>query len=222
MIPRTIHQIWLGSPVPTKFLANMVAWQDLNPGWKYQLWTAPPPNMYNEDLYWDAPMYVKPDAVWQMRADLLRYEILYREGGFYADTDTAPLRPIGDLLDGRREFAVAESQEFIGNTYLASEPGNPIFEVLIKDQKHNADKYRCAAAGVVTGPQYLTPIWSTMGGHVDHRTELWFPYSWEHVRRYQEKNVAIPEDAYAIHGWEHSVTRRRRSNRVVRQTKEAQ
>ena len=216
-IPKTLHVIWLGSPIPQKFMGNIADWQLLNPGWSLDVWTEPLHDMYNLDLYWDAGLYVKPDAVWQMRADLLRYEILQRHGGFYVDVDTKPLRPIGDLFDGLTEFAVAEDEHFTGNTYLAANPGHWAISALVRRAAERASYYQNAAAGLVTGPQYLTPIWQEHGCHVDQRTELWFPYSWSHVRKYQEKKVEIPEDAYAIHQWEHSLAKRKHSDRAARQ-----
>ena len=37
-IPRIIHQIWLGSAVPERFLLWMRTWMRLE-GWEYRLWT---------------------------------------------------------------------------------------------------------------------------------------------------------------------------------------
>lgn len=219
MIPKLIHQVWLGSDVPVKFMGAMGDWALLNPEWRYQLWTQPPYGMVNEELYWDANLYVKPDAVWQFRADLVRYEVLYRHGGFYADADTKPLRPLGNLLDGLSEFAVAEDANWISNTYLAAEPEHPIFDALIQDQLARASGFSQAAAGVVSGPQYMTPIWSTMGGHVDMRTELWHPYGWEDVRRGRDKRVLISPDAYAIHSWQHSRDKMKQWAKTARDNK---
>lgn len=213
---KTIHQIWLGSPVPQKFMGHMADWQLRNEGWRYCLWTEPLHNMYNEDLYWDAHLYVKPDAVWQMRADIMRYEILYRHGGFYADTDTVPHRPLGGLFEGLQEWAVAESGEWVSNTYLYTEPDTTLFSQLVERQADNALGKVNAAAGVVSGPQYLTPIWREYAGHVDERTELWHPYTWTDVRKRKDKYVEIPEDAYSTHTWEHSRSRLKQSDKRYR------
>lgn len=221
-IPKTLHFIWLGSPMPLRLMPNLVAWHKLNPDWKYQLWTNPIPGMYNEDLYWDAPLHVKSDAVWQMRADMMRYEILYREGGFYVDVDTLPLRPIGDLFDGLTEFAVREDENFVGNTYLASEPGNLVLhELMVEQLTHlqSFEKPAKLAAGVATGPQYMTDYWLAHNCHVDERTELWFPYNWEDVRRGRDRSVEIPADAYAVHSWNHSREKIRQYAKTTRQNK---
>lgn len=219
MIPQTIHQIWLGSSVPKKFMEGMADWSLLNPGWHYNLWTAPMPDMVNADLYRNAQDVVKDDAVWQFRADLLRYEILYRYGGFYADTDTKPLRPLGNLLDGKTEWAVAEDDKWVANTYLASKPGSPVFAHLI-DSVANVIGDRLSATQA-SGPQYLTPIWEHHDAYVDYDTDLWFPYSWRHVDNWSFNSVEISESAYAIHEWNHRRDKRKAANRQASADKRA-
>jgi mannosyltransferase OCH1-like enzyme len=222
VIPKTLHMVWLGSPIPNKVAGNMAEWQLQNPEWNLNIWTAPLPSMLNLDLYEQAHEYVKPDAVWQFRADLMRYEILYQYGGLYVDCDTTPLRPLGDLLDNVQEFAVREDKDWIGNTYLASEPATELFAALTERQREHTKQFSGhAAAGVVSGPQYLTPIWQEFGGHVEERTELWFPYGWSDVRACRERQVPISESAYAVHLWNHSLDRRRSNNRRSRRDRES-
>lgn len=202
-IPRHLHFIWVGSEIPVALHDNVIKWGQLNPDWTTFLWRDDDrPSLYNEDLYLRAAEYVPAHAVGQFRADILRYELLYHYGGFYADVDTLPLRPLGDVLGGLTEFAVMEDSEWIANTYLASEPNRPVFRALIERMKDNSDRQRGMAATKLSGPQYLTPIWREFGGHVDERTELWFPYSWRDVKR-GIKEVHLPDDCYAVHEWAH-------------------
>lgn len=204
-IPKLIHQIWVGSPVPDSFKSNIVSWQRLNPEWNHALWTEENrPELYNEALYRDAERYVPSHGVGQFRADILRYELLAFYGGFYADVDTYPLRPIGDLLDGLTEWAVMEDPTWIANTYLATEPQTDLFLDLVEELHASTRRHKGARpASVVSGPQYLTPIWHNYGAHVDMRTELFFPYSWRDVKRGTEHMQTLHPEAYAIHEWAH-------------------
>lgn len=215
-VSRTIHQIWLGSEVPTRFLESMADWQILNPDWTYRLWTRELPDLYNANLYDSAHAYVKPDAVWQFRADLLRYEILYRYGGFYCDVDTKPLRPLEGLFDFRSEWAVAENDVYVGNTYLYSEPDNPIFRDLVVNLSEHLCGAKDLAATVASGPQYLTDIWNDHDGWVDEETKLWFPYDWYAVKRGTMNSVPIPENAYAIHEWNHQREKKKQHQATYR------
>lgn len=82
-IPKVIHQIWLGSPVPERYKIWQKTWLSIAPDWEYKLWTDkdveefdfPTKKLYNHATNWGA------------KSDILRMEILKREGGLYVDID---------------------------------------------------------------------------------------------------------------------------------------
>ncbi len=77
MIPRVIHQIWLGGkPLPREYEGYQRTWTKHNPGWELRPWT-------ENDLPGDLR---RPEAAERLRApaeraDILRLEILWREAG---------------------------------------------------------------------------------------------------------------------------------------------
>lgn len=205
-VPRIIHQIWVGSTMPLWALNNHKWWAELHPKWTLMLWNdhSMVQDLENQKIYNNAPKYAKGNGVWQLRADIARYEILYRYGGFYADMDTVPLRPIDDALDGLDEFAAMEDRTWIGNTYLASVSRHPVMRRLIDDIPKSVElgSKKGFRPNKLTGPQYLTPIWRELDCYVTPESRLWFPYSYVHVRRRQIPSV--PDDAYAIHEWKNT------------------
>jgi mannosyltransferase OCH1-like enzyme len=205
VIPKNLHVIWVESDPPDWVLMNVQQWIELHPDWELNFWDDETmPKLYNQKLYDSAHSIVPPDAVGQFRADIARYEILYQFGGFYADVDTVPLRPIDDALEGHTEFAVAEDTEWVGNTYLGAEEGSTVMLALVRNMERHIKAVGKGRASVVSGPQYLTPIWKKLGCYVDKRTELWFPYSYADVKRRREHTFEISPDAYAIHSWNHT------------------
>ena len=88
-IPRVFHQIWIGpKPLPEKYKRWQKTWQSI-PGWTYKLWTDKDVQQFpliNQDAYYR-------EKNLGARADILRLEILYREGGVYIDTDFECLKP---------------------------------------------------------------------------------------------------------------------------------
>jgi inositol phosphorylceramide mannosyltransferase catalytic subunit len=87
-IPKIIHQIWVGSPLPDKYLPLIASWQKYHPDWAYILWTDDDIaglNLINSDQYEASTNYGQ-------KADIARYEILYRFGGLYVDIDFECLR----------------------------------------------------------------------------------------------------------------------------------
>ena len=100
-IPPIFHQIWVGpKPFPEKYKKWQKTWQTM-PGWRYKLWT-------DKDLddfpFVNRDLFLKEKNM-GARADILRMEILYQEGGVYIDTDFECLKPeIFDILNRAYDF----------------------------------------------------------------------------------------------------------------------
>ena len=87
-IPRKLHQIWLGSPVPENLKLAISTWQNWD-GWEYHLWTEkdlPHIRLRNQKLFDSLSNFGE-------QSDLLRYEILSQQGGLYLDVDCICLNP---------------------------------------------------------------------------------------------------------------------------------
>lgn len=133
IIPKIIHQIWLGdqSIRPTPL---METWKDMNPDWEYKIWTEENiPKLKNQDQF---------DAVNQLpgKADILRYELLFNEGGFFIDADSECIKPLKDDLINNDSFCCWENEivrpGLMANGYLASCKNNKLMKSLI-DQISN-------------------------------------------------------------------------------------
>jgi hypothetical protein len=107
-----------------------------------------------------AELFDQTDLHLSTRSDLLRYDILYREGGWYFDVDYWPLRPLDDAerafcLDGRRVFASRMNNPRINNGMLACGPGAPGLGRVID---------LCLVGGVRHGASMRTlygpPVWT--------------------------------------------------------------
>lgn len=89
IIPKIIHQIWLGPYKMPKDLAEYSKkWQELHSGWGYKLWT-------DEDVakmqFPDRDLFEKA-STYQEKAEILKYNILKQHGGLYVDVDYKPIR----------------------------------------------------------------------------------------------------------------------------------
>src|ERR1700722_3316250 len=96
-IPSTLHLIWLGPQAfPQASLKNISSWIDKHPTWTVKFWTdsdqpSPHPKM-QKVLIQDSHLpnllscYYLSDSFGE-RSELLRYEILFAEGGVYIDHD---------------------------------------------------------------------------------------------------------------------------------------
>lgn len=211
MIPRHLHVIWVGPPMPTDLAANLTEWRRLHPAWDVTVWGDDDLAwLQHRDLYDQADRLVPRDAVGQFRSDIARYEILRRHGGLYVDCDTHPLRPVDDALDGLDAFAAAENRRFVGNTYLGCTPGHPVMAELVDRTRASIAANRGRRPNWMTGPRFLTPIWLRHGCHVAP-TEQWFPITYQQARSGRRVPATFPPDVYAAHEWRHVRQARRRA-----------
>lgn len=165
-IPRIIHQIWLGSPVPEMFRDWMASWMNLS-GWEYKLWTEKEISelsLYNKTLYDSSSNFGE-------KSDIVRLEILAQFGGVYVDVDLECLdSQIFEELHHSFDFYIGfEPLEHgfvykfnmfkVCNAILAAVPHHPLIQDLIENMKANYMAYkRCCNAVQKTGPSYYTRI----------------------------------------------------------------
>lgn len=150
MIPRILHQIWVGTaPVPERWAQ---AWRDMHLGWEYRLWREPDIaalGLENSLAFATYMATVRPYGA----ADVARVEILYREGGVYVDIDSRPLRSLeGAPFMDAGFFAGYENPNHpgrIANGTMGAVAGHPVLRTYI-DLIRDAD--------------VLEPAWDTVGG----------------------------------------------------------
>lgn len=207
MIPHILHQIWHDLHVPIAFDHFQRAWSNHHPDWNHCLWTFE----HGEEIITDHYPQLLP--TWRtlpkvvQKADLLRYVVLHRYGGVYADMDTEPLKPFDSLIEGA-DFVggyEASGHASICNAIIAATPQHPIttailrwLEVMPMDRTEpTAENVRHVFA--TTGSAAITPLILT---NATPRTRLLpketlYPFSWAEKERHAD---TFP-DAYAKHYW---------------------
>lgn len=110
LIPRKIWQTWKTGPLAFEQRDSDAAktWPAKNPNYRYEVLTDDNSNQYVE-WHYGPHGFNRPDIVklYQelnitiIKADLLRYLIMYAEGGVYADIDVECLRPIKRFIPER-------------------------------------------------------------------------------------------------------------------------
>ncbi|KFY58544.1 hypothetical protein V496_06073 [Pseudogymnoascus sp. VKM F-4515 (FW-2607)] len=108
--PRKIWQTWKVDPLGFEERDSSCArtWTSKNPGYRYEVLTDSNDVMYVESHYGPAGLN-RPDIVETYRsltakiikADLLRYLVMYVDGGLYTDIDVEALKPIDSFIPDR-------------------------------------------------------------------------------------------------------------------------
>ena len=160
LIPKIIHIVWVGDE--RKRPDNCIqTWRAHHPDWEVKIWG-------NESLKTHAWVNAKHmQAMWSSElngvADMMRWEILYREGGFAVDADSICLRPLNEEWLKLEAFACWENEQvqpgLIAAGYFAARPNNPFVGQIIMDI-YNAPTVTHAMAWKTVGPQRLTDTYN--------------------------------------------------------------
>lgn len=200
MIPATVHRIWLGGQEPEWIAELAASWE--RPGWQLRRWDDEAVEqlfpLANQAIYDRAPC-IAPRHVGQLRADVVRYEILYRCGGVYVDADFECLRPLDPLLD-RECFVARESPAWINNAVIGAVAGHPFIERLVTGLAASVEANAGFKPNRLSGPRYLTGVWRADPSRVQVLpSHLFYPYSWTEIDEH-EPGEEWPE-SYAVHHW---------------------
>jgi len=128
MIPKTIHQIWIGNLEPPVSL--MDSWKTKNPDFKYIIW--------DEDRVraekFDTQTKIDEIEEYCGKADIIRYEILNRYGGVYIDADSYCVHSLDNFLL-ETSFAVYENEKvrkgLVATGVLGFEPNHPLLSNIL-------------------------------------------------------------------------------------------
>lgn len=203
MIPRTVHQVWIGPPMPTHLQRYGDAWRALHPGWEYRLWGEDDLDWIEHRDLWDAGPELAPRNLGQFRSNIARIEILWRHGGVYADCDMEPRKPIDPLLDGVSAFSfyhnpqVRHGQTIIANALMGAEPGHPTFRALLDGMRDNVAANPGMRSTYTTGVRYVSRVLAGRDDVTVYPLEYAYPYTQFELERASEEFPA----AYAVHHW---------------------
>ncbi|KAJ7368422.1 glycosyltransferase family 32 protein [Mycena albidolilacea] len=97
-IPRILHQTWKTGTLPEKWKSISQECRDMMPDYEYMLWTDESSREFIARHY---PWFLNTFDDYSyaiLRADAIRYFVLYHYGGIYLDLDIGCLRPLDPLL----------------------------------------------------------------------------------------------------------------------------
>ena len=154
--------MWVGDE--SKCPHNCInTWRELNPDYEVKVWG-------NEDYKsykWENKRHM--EEMWKQElngvADIMRYEILYNEGGITLDADSICLRPLEDWLLEPNEFACWENEfvrpGLVAAGYLGSVSRSPFFGQIIGNMSMESTICNDMAWKTV-GPLRVTKSWQEM------------------------------------------------------------
>lgn len=208
-IPKIIHQYWTGGPIPEWLRGFPQQWQEMNPDWTVRLWTdetLPPMSPANQFIWKFPDNYAPRRNIEQLRADIVRYELLHRLGGVWVDMDFEPLRPFQEWpvdWDGQVPFATWERDgEWVANGMMGSPPGDPFIGRLTGALASSIREHRGKRPAISSGPQFVTRVY--FDGAPERvqvlQQRLFYPYSFRDLGTPRMYGPWPPE-TLAVHHW---------------------
>jgi GT2 family glycosyltransferase len=157
-IPKIIHQLWIGSkPAPTTL---MNSWKDKHPDFEYIFWNEE--EIKKRDFVFKCQDKIDDIEEINGKADIMRWEILYKYGGVFLDADSICIEPIDQELMNKKCFAGWEQEEVRPGLIATGTMGFPKKHPLVKDaikwilnnevsqQKANLMAWKSVGPGLLT------------------------------------------------------------------------
>jgi GT2 family glycosyltransferase len=162
-IPKIIHQVWIGpKPAP---MNSMNSWKEKHPDFEYIFW--------NETEFEKRGMFFKcQDKIDEIeeingKADIIRWEILYKYGGVFLDADSICVEPFDDYILSKGPFAGWENEEkrpgLIATGTMGFPPKHPLVKEAVKWIQNNevSQAKTNGMAWETVGPGLLTRIYNS-------------------------------------------------------------
>lgn len=233
-IPKIIHHIWLGKRIPEEYIPYRASWIKHHPDWAFIFWADSPVNFDQgtivissfeqlrnwldtvsehdhfcvvdvRALTFDNRTFYDQAHNYGEKSDILKWEIVYRMGGVYVDTDFECLRPL-DFLNGVYDFYTGiqpldTNQVQLGAALYGAISGHPILKRCVEDIKHNQD---IAQIVVKTGPLHFTRCF-VLEVSKDNLCNIALPAGYLYPCGYEQRGMhrsawELPE-SLAVHHW---------------------
>ena len=204
-IPRLVHLVWVGPrPVPSYVHDQVARWRaalaDV-PAWSVRLWTNA--DLVEDDFDAKVLRAVQAAPGGAQKADIVRYWIVRRRGGFVFDVDIEPLHSLEPLLQELRwapalgchyeRFDPAKRR--LSNGMFAAEPRHPWIEraaeLSLRPCTAPKDVDACTGPGCLGAA--LRPLDDDM---VLLPTAYFFPTHWSKPRQPYDRH-----EHYGVHHW---------------------
>lgn len=163
MIPKILHQIWIGpKPAPTEL---MKTWKEKHPDFEYILWNET--EIQKRGLQLTCVEKINRMQEINGKADIIRWEILYQYGGYFVDADSICVEPFDEYFEEKTAFATFENENvrkgLVATGTMGFVPNHPLCFDIIKwiNSDESTKLIMETRAWYSVGPALLTKMLET-------------------------------------------------------------
>jgi len=207
MIPKIIHYCWFGgNPLPESAVRCIESWKKYCPGYEIRQWDE---SNYNIDVC----SYVREAYCakkWAFVSDYARFDILYRFGGLYFDTDVELIQPLHDIVEagafmGReRNILEKKSVKVAPGLGIGAAAGMPLYREILDIYAQVHFVRPDGTYNKTTVVQYMTELLKKYGlsetEELQRVADIWI-YPWEYFcpMDYVTGDLSVTGNTYSIH-----------------------
>jgi len=160
MIPKKIHYCWFGKKtIPKKDQKCIASWKKFCPDYEIIEW-----NEQNYDVTLNAYMEVAyNERKWGFVPDYARFDIIYRYGGFYLDTDVELLKSLDELRVNSAYIGFESEIWLSGGVGFGAVQNNPVIKELRDMYKNKKFKNEDGTLNLTPSPHYITELFVKKG-----------------------------------------------------------
>lgn len=227
-VNKIIHRFWGGpEPIDPVYEEFGEKWKALNPDWDVILWneeTVLAEGVINKKVWDDLAIPEKGHRIDEIalatqRADVIGYELVFRFGGLYVNTDIDPVRPMADLLLQHPEMydkpaAGYEDGQWLVNSVLWAPYSDNIFweNVIERLGTRYYEFSKNDFMNAKTGPQLLTEVWRWNPDLLYvFGVNVFNPIHWINVEPGHDAVydfAGLPKETIGVHHWGHRKNQR--------------
>lgn len=134
-IPKVIHYVWFGKNPKSNTVKKCIAsWKKYCPDYQIIEWNETNYNVKKNRYMWEAYKAKK----WAFASDYARFDIIYRCGGIYLDTDVELIKGLDEFLDNDMFMGFLEDKRVASGLGFGSVARNPIIKEILDYYKERS------------------------------------------------------------------------------------
>ena len=164
MIPKILHQIWIGPKEPP--IKLMKTWKEKHPEFRYILWNEE--ELQRSGIRLVCHKQIQAMAEINGKADILRWEILHQYGGYFVDADSFCIQPFDECFEHDKAFTGFENENtregLIATGTMGFVPNHPLCRDIIEWIQHSREAeemIKTTRAWYSVGPGLITRMLNT-------------------------------------------------------------
>lgn len=201
MIPKKIHYCWFsGKAIPAQLQQYIGTWKTLCPDYEIIRW-----DESNYDIHKNAYMAAAyREKRWGFVPDYARFDIIFREGGFYLDTDVELRRSLDDMRENTCYFGFESETMLNAGLGFGAEAGNPVIGTL-RDYYDDLSFYRKdGSLNLTPSPYYVSNILEELGvsrnGQLQRLEQVTvYPIDYFSAKDYRTGEIHVTPRTYSVH-----------------------